>query len=65
MGREKSSTRTADAPSPSELDLTVTVQSRVSPRAKAMVRDSARRGGVSPSTWIRVTIYKALGLIKE
>lgn len=46
-----------------DLDLTKTVNTRVSVKAKAMMQLVASKAGVTPGTWMRITIYRALGLI--
>ncbi len=46
-------------------ELTEVIPARVSKKVKNMVQERARRAGVSPSIWVRQTIYKALGLHKE
>jgi hypothetical protein len=72
MGRPKTrgggERRHADAPSdPSDvgLNLIENLQTRVSPEAKALVERRAKAAGQTPSAWLRVTIYKILGLNKE
>lgn len=46
-------------------DLTVGIQTRVSPRADEMIKDRAQRDGIKPATWVRITLYKALGIMKQ
>lgn len=48
-----------------ELGLTVKLQLRVSPEADRMIRTRAKRAGVKKGTWMRVEIYKVLGLIDD
>jgi hypothetical protein len=63
MGRAKR-TQPEQDPGP-VVDLSEIIPARVSHKAKQLVRERARRAGVSPSIWVRQTIYKALGLSKE
>ena len=48
-----------------DLDLTQGIHSRISLQAETMIKDRAQKSGLKPSTWVRVTLYKALGLIKD
>jgi len=48
----------------SELDLTEVLPVRISPSVKHLVRQRAKRDGLSPSTWARMRIHDALGLNK-
>lgn len=41
------------------------IHTRVSTRVKDQVKDKAKESGMSPATWVRHTIHKALGLVKE
>lgn len=56
-----------DAPSASDdlTDLTVGLHTRVSPGADEMIKKRARLSGVKPATWVRLQIYKALGILKN
>jgi hypothetical protein len=46
-------------------DLSVGVHTRISPAADALIKENARRDGVKPATWVRITIYEALGLLRR
>lgn len=50
---------------PDQRDLTVGIQTRVSPRANEMIRERARQDGIKAATWVRIKIYEALGLMKR
>lgn len=52
-------------PSASELDLTEILNTRVSPKVKRLVKETAKRAGISPTTWVRMRIHDALGLNKD
>jgi antitoxin component of RelBE/YafQ-DinJ toxin-antitoxin module len=41
------------------------IHTRVSTRVKTQVQDKAKEAGMTPATWVRHTIHKALGLVKE
>lgn len=47
---------------PGGLDLTVVVQTRISSKAAAILGERADAAGVKNATWIRMELYKALGL---
>jgi hypothetical protein len=40
------------------------VQTRVSTKAHALIRKRAEAAGLKKSAWVRVTLYRALGLSK-
>jgi hypothetical protein len=46
-------------------DLSVGVHTRVSAKADDMIKESARRNGIKPATWVRIKIYEALGILKR
>lgn len=48
-----------------ELGLTVKLQLRVSEEADRRIRRAAKRSGVKKGTWMRVELYKILGLIDD
>jgi hypothetical protein len=51
-----------EAPDP---DLTVLCQTRVSQQAHDMIAVRARHACLKPATWVRLELYKALGLLRE
>jgi hypothetical protein len=46
-----------------DMNLTVGVHTRVSEEAWALILRAAKGKGLLPATWIRVTLYKELGII--
>ena len=52
------------ASKPESEDLTVGLQTRISSQAERLLHERARRSGVRPATWVRITIYRALGLLE-
>lgn len=68
MGRAKRAAVRSPRAAPrdaSDLDLSELLSTRVSQQAKKMVKEIARDDGVLPSTWLRRTVYRAIGLIKK
>ena len=47
-----------------DLKLTCGIHARISEDALAILKRMAKNKGLKPSTWIRVELYKALGIIK-
>lgn len=64
MGRAKPAKMTP-AGKGSALDLSKVIHTRVSTAAEQLVQDKAKAAGLSPATWVRVTIYRALGLVPK
>lgn len=52
-------------PAKAGLDLTRPIHARISPAAEVLLHEKARAAGLPPATWVRLELYKALGLIKE
>jgi hypothetical protein len=48
-----------------DLDLTKGIHARVSEEAWGRLCQAANKKGLKPATWIRVTLYKELGLIGD
>lgn len=48
-----------------EFDLEESIPVRISKVAKKLIKQRASRAGIRPSTWVRVEIYKVLGLSKD
>jgi len=44
---------------------TEVMHTRVTPKVHAMVKERARKAGLSPATWVRAIIHKALGISKD
>lgn len=48
-----------------DMDLTRPVHTRISPRAEKLLQKRAQDAGLKPATWVRIQLYKVLGLIKK
>jgi hypothetical protein len=53
-----------EASAPDGAELLELVQTRVSTDAHVRIRKRAKAAGLSKSAWVRVTLYRALGLSK-
>lgn len=44
-------------------DLTKIIVTRISAKAKTLIKERAKREGIPPATWTRIKLYSILGLI--